>query len=329
MLNNKYKLTLIAILTLGTFGCTDSDSDDNDVMSDTSTFSLGLSDAPVDEAQAVFIELDSITLTKSTSDGEDEGERDEVVVDTFTNDAGESVDTIQVNLLDFQGSEQLKIIDETQNIELDNANYSMTLNVIDSGSYVLLDGDDTEYAIKVPSSKLQLGEFTVSSEAVQVGDAPAYTLEFDLRQSLVQRGNNTNNNGYIVKPQGVRIVSLSGNLAGTVSSELTNLGQCTVYLYGSDVTEFGDMFDADDETFVAPESDITATVPLATTIVADDGSYEIGFIEQGSYQVALTCGTEIDDNIQFDGLTIPSAADLTPDVVTVEISPSTTTTQDF
>ena len=145
-------------------------------------FSLGLSDAPIDEAEAVFIELDSISLTKSN----DNGTSEEVLIDSFTNDSGETIETVQVNLLDFQGSSQIKIVDEAQNIELENGVYEMELNVIDSGSYVLLDGDATEHAIKVPSSRLRLGEFTVTNDAVQISGQPAYTVEFDLRQSLVQ-----------------------------------------------------------------------------------------------------------------------------------------------
>ncbi|NVK23870.1 MAG: DUF4382 domain-containing protein [Gammaproteobacteria bacterium] len=311
-----FQKSLLPLLVMAAFGCSDSSDDDNV----SAKFSLGLSDAPVDSAEAVYIELDSITLTKD----------DEVTtVSEFTNQSGETVESVQVNLLDFQGSAQIKIVDESQNIELGNGVYDMELNVIDAGSYVLLENDPTEHAIKVPSSRLRLGEFTVSDQAVQIAGTPAYTIEFDLRQSLVLRGNAKNNNGYIIKPHGVRIVSQPGNLSGTVGTDLTNLGQCTVYLYEGSVTEYGDMFDEDDETFVTPETEITASTPLATATVDVNGTYSIGFITAGSYQVALSCGTEVDDNIQFDGLTIPSAGDITPAVQTVEISASETSVVDF
>lgn len=322
-LKNIIRKSLFSILIVSVVGCSDSDSDiDNDTIS---KFSLGLSDAPVDDAEAVFIELDSISLTKANDDGTVQ----EVLIDRFTNENGETIETVQVNLLDFQGSSQVKIVDEAQNIELENDVYAMELNVIDSGSYVLLDKDATEYPIKVPSNRLRLGEFTVTSDAVQISGQPAYTVEFDLRQSLVQRGNSKNNNGYIIKPHGVRIVSLAGGIEGTISSDLTNLGQCTVYLYDSAATEYGDMYDESDDTFVAPDTTISASAPLATAHVTDDGTYAIGFIEAGSYQVALTCGTDVDDNVQFDGLTIPSAADITPDVQSVVVVSQQTTTADF
>lgn len=312
-MNELLKKSILTGLTLSLFGCGGSDSASTDNAS--AIFSLGLSDAPVDDAEAVYIELDSIKLTNTD---QSQGKQ-ETVIETFTDTAGLEVETVQVNLLDFQGSSQIKIVDEAQNIELVNGTYELELTVVDAGSYVLLDNDATEHAIKVPSSRLRLGEFMVNDEAVQVNDLPAYTIEFDLRQSLVLRGNINNNNGFIIKPHGVRIVSLSGSIEGSVSSTFTNLGECTVYLYGADVTEYADVFDINDESFVAPEQVITASSPLATTMVSVDGTYSIGFVEAGNYQTALTCGTDIDDNIQFDELTIPSAADITPDVQITEV----------
>lgn len=319
------KQSILTCLTLSLIGCGGSDSPSTEQSNASAVFSLGLSDAPVDEAEAVYIELDSIKLTKTD---QSQGKQ-ETIIEMFTDTEGVEIETVQVNLLDFQGSSQIKIVDEAQNIELVNGTYEMELTVIDAGSYVLLDNDATQHAIKVPSSRLRLGEFTVNDEAIQVNDTPAYTVEFDLRQSLVLRGNINNNNGFIIKPHGVRIVSLSGNIEGSVSADLTNLGECTVYLYGAEVTEYGDVFDINDESFVAPELVITASAPLATTKVNVDGTYSIGFVQTGSYQTALTCGTDIDDNIQFDELTIPSAADITPDVQITEVVAGQVTTIDF
>ncbi len=290
-------------------------------------FSLGLSDAPVDEAEAVFIELDTVTLVRTNEDGTTE----ETSIEEFTDESGELVESIQVNLLEYQGASQIKVIDEAQEIELENGAYDLEFVVIDAGSYVLLNNDATEHPIKIPSSRLRLGEFTASDSVAQAGDEPAYTVEFDLRQSLVQRGSGNNNNGYIIKPHGVRIVSQtsSGVIEGSVSADLTNLGQCTIYLYGSEVTMYGDMFDQSDENFVMPEGGITAPAPIVTANVDESGAYSIAFVEAGSYQIAIFCGTEEDDNVQFDGLTIPSAADITPDVQSIEVVSQETTTANF
>ncbi|WP_286234003.1 DUF4382 domain-containing protein [Thalassotalea sediminis] len=266
----------------------------------TTTFSLGVSDAPVDDAVIVAIEIGSIKLINT----DETNGKQEVMIDQFTNDMGEVVDSIQVNLLDHQGTSQLKIIDETQNVTLNVGEYTMELNVIDEGSYVMLDNDATEYAIKVPSSRLRLGAFMVTENAQQQGEVPAYTIEFDLRQSLVQRGNDPAKNGFIIKPHGVRIEGATGSISGLISAENTNLGACTVYLYEAAPTELGDMFDIEDTTFAGEVP--TATAPIATAKVNDDSTYSIGFVAEGNYTVALFCGVEIDDNVQYDGLVIPS-----------------------
>ncbi|WP_163933667.1 DUF4382 domain-containing protein [Paraferrimonas sp. SM1919] len=311
-------LAMAGILTLT--GCESDEAKE-------AVFSLGVSDAPVENAEEVNIELDQVKLIPMNEDGSEKGE--EVIVDTFTNEAGEEVDTIQVNLLDFQGTSQIKIIDETQNIQLDAGNYEMELVVVDAGSYVIEQGDSAQQPIKIPSSRLRLGEFEVASQYVQVGDTPAYTLEFDLTQSLVQRGNAITNNGYIVKPHGVRIVSQYGDISGTVAGDYTNLGTCSVYVYAGDVVEYGDLFDANDDIFDAPVEEITAAAPLATVKVADDGSYSIGFVAPGDYQAALYCSVVEDNNVQFDGLTIPAAGEITPDVVSFSVANQESVTVNF
>jgi len=288
---NKIALSTLALTSLLLTACNDSDEPER------AKFSLGVSDAPVEEAEVVSIEIDSITLRNSDNN-------EEVLIENFTNEAGDTVATIQVNLLEFTGMSQMKIIDEAQGITLDDGIYTMELVIVDAGSYVMLENDANEYDIKVPSSRLKLGEFTVSSDAVQVDDKPAYTVEFDLMKSLVQRGNDPAKNGFIIKPHGVRILSLSGAITGIISPENTNLGACMVYLYDEEATILADLFDSSDDTFVGDEP--AATAPLATTTVAVDGTYTIGFVPEGTYTAALRCNTEIDDNVQYDGLTIPS-----------------------
>lgn len=326
ILKTVLRQSALAIACLSLVGCGGSGSDSGTtannqtatiVTTTTSVvlFSLGLSDAPVDDAVAVYIELDSIKLSAV----DESSSTQETIIETFTDINGMEVETVQVNLLDYQGSAQLKIIDEAQSIELEPGVYDMELSVIDEGSYVLLDNDATEHDIKVPSSRLRLGEFNVSEAASQVDDTPAYTIEFDLRKSLVMRGNANNNNGFIIKPHGVRIASLAGTIAGEVAADFTNLGDCYIYLYDTVVTEYGDMFDPEDDAYITPEEEVTASAPLATTKVGVDGTYEIAFLQPNNYQVALSCGVEIDDNVQFDGLTIPSAGDSTPEVQIVEV----------
>jgi len=299
---NKITLISLALATLLLSACGDSDKQDLVIDKELKQvkFSLGVSDAPVEEAEVVAIEMDSIKLTNT----DDDNGKQEILIEEFTNEDGDIVDTIQVNLLDFTGLAQMKIVDEAQGITLATGVYVMELVVVDAGSYVMLNNDANEYDIKVPSSRLKLGEFTVHSDAVQVDNKPAYTIEFDLMKSLVLRGNDPAKNGYIIKPHGVRIVSLYGDITGTVSAENTNLGPCMVYLYDGAPTTLADLFDSSDESFIGEIP--TAIEPLAATTVAVDGNYSIGFVPEGDYTVALRCNTEIDNNVQYDQLVIPS-----------------------
>jgi hypothetical protein len=315
MINKKLTIPfLFAPIILAMSACGGSDSSSSPQPPEQAKFSLGISDAPIDEADSVFIEIDEITISGTET----------TVITEFTNDNNEIVETIKVNLLDFQGTDQLKIVDEAQGLVIAPGTYSMELLVVDAGSYVLLENDATEYSIKVPSSKLRLGDFEVASTSIQVGDTPAYTIEFSLRESLVMRGNTPTKNGFIIKPHGVHIVSEYGTLQGNISAENTNLGSCIVYLYEGEPTELGDSYDADDETFVGDTP--TATAPLISTLVAVDGAYSIGFVPTGSYTVALMCGTNIDDNVQYNALTIPS---LVENIATVSIIKGDVTTVDF
>ncbi|WP_114324757.1 DUF4382 domain-containing protein [Candidatus Colwellia aromaticivorans] len=284
----------------------------SDDSADQAKFSLGISDAPVDDAVSVFIEIDEITIAGPET----------TIISEFTNEHNEIVDTIQINLLAYQGTDQLKIIDEAQDVTMVPGTYSMELLVVDAGSYVLLDNDATEYSIKVPSSRLRLGDFEVAATSIQVGNTPAYTIEFSLRESLVMRGNTPPKNGFIIKPHGVHIVSEYGTLEGEISPGNTNLGDCIVYLYEGEPTILGDSYN-DENT--APLGEPPATAPLISTVVLD-GAYSIGFVPEGSYTVALMCGTDIDNNIQYDALTIPS-----PDgnVATVDIVKGDVKTVDF
>ncbi|WP_372767362.1 DUF4382 domain-containing protein [Pseudoalteromonas sp.] len=304
------KTYLVILLMLLISACGgNSSSNDKDVVVpplmgvEQAKFSLGLSDAPVDDAIAVVLEIDTIKIIKLTDSGD---VAEEILVEEFAMEDGSTASSVVTNLLDYQGADQKKIIDELAGIELDEGNYQLELVIIDAGSYVELDNDATLYAIKVPSSRLRLGEFVVDASLVQVGDTPAYTIEFDLRTSLVQRGNNPAKNGFILKPHGIKVVGRSGTIAGTISSENLNLGTCTVYMYPGDTTEFGDLFDSEDEAFTGDVP--TATAPLASTVVTIEGSYEFGFVSAGDYMVALRCNDLVDDNIQFDGLEIPSPA---------------------
>ena len=312
MLKGKlYYLVFFLVTMLGLYSCGGSSDSDSDV---TVPFSLGISDAPFDSADAVFIEIDKITLT--SADG----------TITEINDFGGN-SSIGINLMDYQGDDQVMVINESQGIELPLGPAEMELTIIDEGSYVLLTGDDEKYAIKVPSSRLRLGEFNVTLGAVQVESVPGFTIEFDLRKSLVQRGKNPGKNGFIIKPHGIRITSSasSGTIAGDVDmasfmAETSGIScdnvESFVYLYEGDVVVSEDMLiDMVDDAYAGEPPIAEGSIkPFASTavILNDDNtySYEFGFVPNGdsfigepdvdaaTYTVAFVCGTGMTDTAE-------------------------------
>ncbi|WP_105902645.1 DUF4382 domain-containing protein [Vibrio gangliei] len=292
----KYLTAVIATSALILSGCGGSDSDDSDPQK-TANVSFAVSDAPVDEAQNVYIGITQIELVPQSGDS--------ITLDVEPDSAG--VDYHQIDLLAYQGKDSKLIITdepvpvgEYKNLILHVTKESGINKVIDNAG---------EQPLKQPSNKLRLGSFTVTEDATQ-----AFTIEFDLRKSLVLRGNANNNNGYILKPHGVSIID--NESAATLNGAITTITDTClatednfVYLYqGSnlDSTKLGDLYDENDEEFSSTSTLPEGTIePYATAKLDEAGTYEFGFLPSGTYTVALYCGGEADDSIQFDGLTIP------------------------
>jgi len=289
-----------------------------DTSSSPGTVSLGLSDAPVGDLSEVVITIDGIELRRKDGDDcDDETESDDCAyIDHFT-DEGDVVDTVQVDLLKLQGSDNKIIVEE---IELEAGEYDqLRLSVID---------EDTNYSwvkekatgdalklLKVPSGELKLGGFTVESGGVQV-----FIIEFNLHKAMTY---NPGPDRYILKPRGVRVVDVetAASISGEVGSELlngtppcdVNVGN-VIYLYQGhdlDVDNLADNFDSD----VDGSAPDTAIAPYASEIVAADGSYEIAYLAPGSYTLAFTCEAEKDDSEVWDEIAIPS-----PDTQIIELN---------
>ncbi|WP_033197560.1 DUF4382 domain-containing protein [Moritella dasanensis] len=265
-----------------------------------SSVSFSVSDAPVDSADNVVIAFDQLEFIQA------DGTRIIVAVDEDT--AGHNYQ--QIDLLDYPGSNSALILTDQVLPVGDYKELIIHIEANKALSYVNDSNGTNE--LKQPSNKLKLGSFTIKDETVQ-----SFTIEFDLRQSLVMRGNIGNNNGYILKPHGVTIIDndTAASLKGTVDSNLFAVPPCVndtgnyVYLYEGhnlDSTTLVDNFDADDDEFnnILPVSG--SSVPYASTSVdLSTGDYAFGFLPSGNYTVAFTCSAVGDDPVQFDALTIP------------------------
>jgi hypothetical protein len=161
---------------------------------------------------------------------------------------------------------------------------------------------------------------------VAAGGSASYTVDFDLRKSIAERGAT---GCYNLRPV-LRVVDNAevGTLAGTVDGELLMAEGCTadvmsgrgaaVYVYPG----------ADAVTGDAGSDNPPLTTALLTPIVDDSEmptgnfSYEVGFLLAGPYTAALSCQAGDDNAEQDDMLTFDPVANLS-------IVANQTTTQNF
>lgn len=325
-LSSQLSLTSLAasLLLLGCGGGSNSSSPEvppDPPQSTTADVTFNVSDAPVDNATSVVIAFDKIELVRA---GEDN-----VILEV----SGDNQETYrQIDLLQYQGADSAVLLAD---VEMDVGIYDeLILHVIDEST-----GQDLSYVIdnsgqvplKQPSQKLRLGGFEVSSTGVQ-----SFTIEFDLRRSLVQ---NMNGQRYILKPHGVSIIDngSASSLSGLVDINLFNAGECNsdtgnyVYLYaghGLNTELMVDNFDPEVTQTIPPAAG--ALVPINSVSVnyesGNNGSYAFGFIPAGDYTVTFTCSAEDDDPEQYNEIIIPNPTDQLHEVI---LTTEQNLTQDF
>lgn len=255
--------------------------------------SFSVSDAPVDSASEVVVAFDQIELKHENGKS--------YIINVDTDSQGNNYQ--QIDLLKYQGKDAAMIITEE---ELPVGTYKEMIIHTKPGSMNYVE-DNGLHDLKIPSNKLKLGGFVVDSTAVQ-----SFTIEFDLRKSLVLRGNTSNNKGYNLKPHGVTIIDNgdAASLWGHVDPALFTAGEnCTadgnfVYLYaghGHQNATLIDNIDVNDPDFeqstLLPESYVA---PYASVAVNENGDYAFGYLPAGDYTVAFTCNAVLDNPIQYN-----------------------------
>lgn len=252
--------------------------------------SVGITDAPVDSAQAVVIHFNSVTVHG------DEGNIYHDLTDPDTG-LGRSID-----LLALQGGQWAGLFDD----EIPAGHYSWIRLGIDldpSLSYIQVAGQ--QYQLECNSCENNgyklVSSFTLDSDAVL-----ALMLDFDLRKSITNPNNDPT--VYKLRPT-VRVVETetSGSISGLVDSTLiASLGGsegCSVYVFdGADATP--------DDIYIPLDAiPLSQNNPVSTAMVQyDDGvyHYRVAFLPQGEYTVVLTCDAEddtadSDDTLSFYG----------------------------
>lgn len=285
--------TIPVLVVAGLLSACGSDTAD-DSAPKTAQVSFSVSDAPVDSASEVVVAFDKIELKHENGQT--------YIINVDQDEAGNSYQ--QIDLLKYPGTEAALIITDE---ELPVGTYKEMIVHTKPGDMNWVE-DNGRHDLKIPSNKLKLGGFVVDSEAVQ-----SFTIEFDLRKSLVMRGNSSNNNGYNLKPHGITIIDngSAASLWGNVDPALFTAGEgCSgdsgnfVYLYaghGHQASTLIDNIDPSDieydQSTVLPEGYVA---PYASAGVEQNGHYAFGYLPAGNYTAAFTCNAVSDDPVQYD-----------------------------
>lgn len=299
----KFKLNRIAqaaavaaVSSVMLAACNSSDNDDNTAM-----FSLGVSDAAVDQAARVLVCFSSVELVGNGLPPQRfqvGGENGAVAAnDLCIDNSGNPIpNTKGVDLLTLQGAAAEDLV---SGAEVPAGNYGqLRLDIAEGSEIELVDGTVTD--LRIPSNQLRLDGVTLTANQTF-----NYTLEFDLRKAVVAPPGLAH---YLLKPRGLRLVNNAevGHIESQVSEALLLQNGCNVtpdelntpvaavYIYTGHDVALGDMSDNSNED----------NGPYASAAVYYDGaaSYEfsIGFVEQGNYTAGVTCNTTDDPETETE-----------------------------
>ena len=310
--------SLVAILmtSAGGCGCGFGCNNDNDGDTGPAILSLGFSDESLEELKQVVIEVDGITLRRSTGE--------EVRVDTFTIDelGLTEVDTFQVDLLQYRGLNQLLVIDA---LELESGSYdSMAIGILggDVNRSYVQGSDDVLREITVPGDAISLPGVSLAS------GNQLYTVVFSLAQALQYQAATDD---YRLTTTGMRVMdnAVAASLSGRVDAALfDSVAPCDektdpesgnrVYLYEGTGLSAADLADVhtDNSGTAIPDGALapSAVATLARDVLTGRWQYAFGFLPSGDYTLAFACDSADDDPVEFDAIAIPLPGDQQYDI---------------
>ena len=301
-INNTF-VHCLALTALSSLYACGGSSGGTDSTEQTGSFSLALTDGPVDSANQVVVEFSGVSIKPV------DGEAIEFLFE----------EPRQIDLLQLQGSASEAIItDETvpageyEWIRLHvNAEHD---NILDS--FIEL-GDGSQLELRVPSGS-QTGLKLVRGFTLAADGHADFTIDFDLRKSVT---NPPGLPGAILKPalrliDNLEVGSISGSVdANLVAQQCADAGVSAgaVYVYVGSGAMPTDMSGSEND-------------PLTSALVsygeAAEYRYEVGFLAGGEYTLAYTCGSLDDNPEQVDELVFVGAGDVT-------VVADQQTTQDF
>lgn len=302
---NKLPLTL-TLLALALTACNGSGGGGS------GTLNLAVSDTPVDAATHVTVAFTGVEL--QPADSQDMSGSD---MNNPPSGSAVEINFSQPKVIDLMQEQDGKSAMLLSGETIPAGNYAwIRLKIDDSQSSITLT-DGSVHPLTIPSGD-QTGLKLVSGFTVAVGGTTGFTIDFNLRKSVVAANGN-----YMLKPA-LRITDTLtvGSIEGAAENTLQIGGiaisdpSCgpAAYIYqGSNVTPV----DINPTSTVQPLT--TATLQLDS--VSGKYTYMVGFLATGSYTVALTCAAK-DNPTTADSLSFTTAKDAT-------VTANSTTTVDF
>lgn len=245
---------------------------------------LSVTDAPVDGAEAVNITFSKVTVKPLNGSPIDLSDLEQTTL----------------NLLDYTGGDSELIINTkrvgSRNPALPAGDYEWMRFYVSEASITI---DGHEYPLEIPSndsSGLKLNR----PFSIPANDIGFYTIDFDLRHSIVGPFSKNGQQYYKLKPV-LRLVENEtvGKIRGFVDSNLIDSceGDATAaYLFNGDIS-LSFLDDIDFEASVAGKDEKDVMEPYMSASLATDFSFNFGFVQEGEYTVAFACG---DDEPDFD-----------------------------
>lgn len=239
----------------------------------TGTLTIGITDAPVDDATAVVVKFTAIELKPEGGDAI-----------TINLDPAPSID-----LLDLAGGSSRELLSDRQ---VPAGRYQWVRLAIEAqqntpSSYIDLE-DGQRYPLYVPSGD-ESGLKLIRGFTVAAGSTSDFTIDFDLRKSVIAPPGRAPN--YILKPV-LRIVDnlRVGSLQGTVTAALVPSG-CTPQVY---VFAGTGIVPDDLDVAAAPDVDPLVSAPVTLDTTTGEYRFRVAFLEAGDYTSAFTCDADLD-----------------------------------
>jgi len=244
---------------------------------DTGAITVGISDGLVESASEVVVSFTGLELKPKAGA-------------SFTLEPNQP---LTIDLLEYQDGKRAVLLDG-EVVGAGEYNW-LRLAVQEMDSYIVVNGQ--QYPLEIPSGE-QSGLKLIHPFTVAVGSITDFTIEFDLRKSLVRTGAGRHE----LRPA-LRIMDTlaTNSISGTVDASLITAEKCNN----------GDNDDIGNAVYVFPGGAGVQDVqgddgdPLTTANVTYNNASElyeftVAFLSHGDYRLAFTCDASLDDPLQND-----------------------------